>query len=493
MIRVIAFFLCFMLFSMAKAQIGAAATRAALSTTYSEAEILGMFGGQTISRTATLPSGVVFPALLAGAGIYAALDWFYNQARSTGTSLDEWRNLDPIALYISPDRPSCMTADGPHGLDGAPSYGQNGGRDTYFRYNCAYNGIYVLWGCGPFPNDLHSVTGSYPYTTLADAQQEYDHYVQTCTRTARPSLPDWIRGTYPGGVPHPDAVGGINSVIGQWLPSVAMPTPIGAPGVGIMIGQPAPTQPQWDTGCLAGQTAQGNVCVTPDTTCPTGQVRPSPGAACQPETSQCPTGQIRLTPGGSCQPDPGAACPTGQVRPSPGAACQPEVAECPSGQYRPFPSSACQPVQEPCQQGYSRPAPGAACVPDSPPAPIQAPCRDMVAGDGVIGFVVTFFPNVIALTKCMFVPTRDIPGRVSGIASSASTRFPFSIAVQLNTAFVAPASGQPAALPTDGGLFTFDWGWLVPLWQICKTCIGTFIWFSALWYIWGRVNPQVVI
>jgi hypothetical protein len=48
-------------------------------------------------------------------------------------------------------------------------------------------------------------------------------------------------------------------------------------------------------------------------------------------------------------------------------------------------------------------------------------------------------------------------------------------------------------LPTNAGMFTLDWAWLTPLWAICKAAIGSFIWFSALWFIWGKLSPQAVI
>lgn len=90
--RVAALVAVLLLPSIAGAQPGASAVRGAVRT-YSEAEVLRLAGLQNVTKSVRW--GRVIPyvgtAVAAGSLIYAALDWFYDQAKqSTGTALDDW-------------------------------------------------------------------------------------------------------------------------------------------------------------------------------------------------------------------------------------------------------------------------------------------------------------------------------------------------------------------------------------------------------------------
>jgi hypothetical protein len=457
---------------------GAAAVRNAVAQiTHTELQAL-VNGGPPIQKVAQFRGGLAFPVLMTAAAISAFGTWYMQQAQGAfGTpSLDAWRNYGNGTTLPPPPDPG----ESPSSITFSV-----GSTQTHYIKATGGAGSNKLfqWSCGSFSGGVQS---SYQFfiTNENDAFTPYATYVRRCgtSSVAQPSLADWIRGTYtprPGetAVPHPEAAQEMQTLLPSWLPTIDLNSPLFAPGAGIEPGSPAPTSEEYEDGCQSGSNWNGSQCVTADTQgCPAGQIRPSPGAACEPDPAAQP-----------CQP--------GYSRPTPGAACQPDQQPCEPGYSRLYPGGTCQPDQQPCEQGYTRPAPGAACIPETPPAPIQTPCPGMVAGDGVLGFAIAFFPNLSALFRCMFVPTRDIASRASQVAEGAKTRFPFSVAVQLQNAFSGSIgdSSTPQALPTDAGMFTLDWGWLSPLWSLVKSLLGTFIWFSALWFIWGKLHPQAVI
>lgn len=451
-------------FSNASAQVipvvpvGAAQAAAVAMRTYTlaEIEILTSQSGVVRAGTATLRGGYAFPVIVSGALITGALAWFYNQAQnSTNTSLDAWYNWNVGGPLPQPVLVACA----------APTIQERSAVDYFNLYPACQN---PYGDVGTFayrcPNGAISngiLQSQAQYTNY------YNSYVSVCfpNPVARPSLPDWIRGTYtpPAGqtaVPHPDALTGLNTILTGYIPTIPMPTPSGNPSAGISIGAPQPTQDVWEDGCNSGTDWNGTVCLAPD-----------------PLTQPCAVGFYR--------PFAGAVC---EVNPNPEPACG-------TGLYRPYAGAACQAIQPACEAGYSRPNIGGACAlnPVSP-APIATTCEGMTSGDGVVGFVVAFFPNMISLTKCMFVPTRDIPSRVTQLAAYGKTKFPFSVAVQLQSAF-APVvvSGDASVLPTNAGFFTLDWAWLTPLWALIKIAIGSYIHFSVLWFMWGKLSPQVVV
>lgn len=463
--------------SSASAQLsslGAQAAAAIAGRTYSAAEIIAMTEGTAVrAGTATLRGGFAFPVFVGGALITGALTWFYNQAQNaaTGTSLDQWYRWNSAGVCYQGTAGVIPSADYQEVLwcrsDAMPS------GTSQFSFFFIDDGVTVLLtsnSCGGNPWIGVSgipLTGGNTRFARSSLNAAFAYFTANClgAGTPQPSLADWIRGTYTPqvgqtAVPHPDAVGGINGILGTYIPTIPMPTPSGNSSKGITIGSPQPTQDVWDDGCNSGTDWNGTNCSAPD-----------------PLTQPCAVGYYR--------PFVGAVC---EVNPNPEPACG-------AGLYRPYAGAACQAIQAECQTGYSRPNIGAACAPNPvSPAPIATVCDGMTGGDGVVGFVVAFFPNFIAVTKCMFVPTRDIPSRVTQLAAYGKTKFPFSVAAQLQSAF-APVvmAGDASVLPTNAGFFTLDWAWLTPLWALIKIAIGSFIHFSALWFIWGKLSPQVVV
>lgn len=444
--------------------VGAAQAAAVAMRTYTLEEILVLTSqsGTVQAGTATLRGGATFPVFVGAAVVAGALAWLYNQANNAAhPALDAYNNYGQQGAF-----PTGFPAYVTSGCSEIGTSGQLGYKRWCYNGN-AYSYVCVPWG-GASGTDTISDYGDSGGRRTAPEVYAQMQGAQSCmpytfTASARPALSDWIRGTYTPiagqtAVPHPEVIDEINRGIRGYVGTVPMPTPAG--GGGITIGAPSPTQDVWEDGCPSGSDWNGTNCSAPD-----------------PATQPCQAGYYRPFVGGGCV-----------INPNPEPAC-------PSGLYRPYAGATCQVPAQDCAVGYSRPNLGGACAPDPvAPAPIATNCPGMVGGDGVVGFVTTFYPNIVALTKCMFVPTRDIPSRVNQLAAVGKTRFPFSVATQLQAAFVAPTpGGADAVLPTNAGFFTLDWGWLAPFWSLAKLAIGSMIHFSALWFIWGKLNPQVVI
>lgn len=456
--------------------VGAAQAAAVAIRTYTlaEIEILTSQSGAGVVRagTATLRGGAAFPVFVGGALIVGALSWFYNQAQNaTGTSLDDWYRWDSAGRCYQGTAGVIPSVDY-SGVIWCRSDLQTG--TSQFSFFTIEDGAKILFTadyCGGNPwiaaSGIPTVDFSTSRIARASLGAAFSYFTANClgSGTPQPSLSDWIRGTYtpaPGqtAVPHPDAVGGINGILGSYIPTIPMPTPGGNPPKGITIGSPQPSQDVWEDGCPSGSDWNGSNCAAPD-----------------PLTQPCAVGYFR--------PFVGAAC---EVDPNPAPAC-------PSGLYRPYAGAACQVVQQDCAVGYSRPNIGGACALDpASPAPVAVVCPGMVGGDGVVGFVVAFFPNVVALVKCMTVPTRDIPSRVTQLSTIAKTRFPFSVSNSLFLSLNAPAgTAAVPVLPTQMGMFTLPWGSVSSLWLLIKNVLGVFIWFSACWFMFLKITPQATI
>lgn len=369
-------------------------------------------------------AGRVIPFTLASAGIFAALQWGFDQAKiAAGSSLDQWnkyggQGVYDICLYhydfsrqigrmLPNGTASAFYPNGDmEGAKAAYAQGERGGGTWSEVYDC------------PFGNPTDNTSRFWLYRSPA---------------AGKPSLADWIAGTYTPSagqtaVPHPEAAVQLRELVKQKIVADNPQSSDDAAGLGIGIYPPVPPV-QWHAGvpscpsgsifdntvkscvnltCEAGQLINPatNACgvppvctagsrrvgsswsCIPNPTCPNGSSFDTTTNQCRPDEAPCASGQVRDPVTRQCRPPDG--CPTGQIRNS-GGQC--EAVQCPTGQML-------DPVTNLCSDGKPTALPPTPF--DALLAKIGAAITRVVAlGSNKIPFgLASYFPSISAGSGC---------------------------------------------------------------------------------------------
>jgi hypothetical protein len=315
---------------------------------------------QAVTGQFTL-AGRLIPWTVASGGIYAALDWAYQQARmAAGGSLKGWYEWDGGGATIYPITwTGCVPG-------GVPTGGSPDGFPTHWRFQCtSFQVSNISWGCRAAPSFEFREDG------ISDTrlQAAYQEYVQRCTAVPQPSLADWIAGTYtprPGetAVPHPDAGSEAQRLWAEYIEDVNPADASSVPGFQIG-GNPPPNGQEWwtdESSCESGSIYNSTTHQCENVTCESGKlINPATGACETPPP--CPTGQYRSGSSWSCIPNP--SCPSGQRFDSATSACVPDTAACDVGEERDPITNQCRPVDS-CPPGQVET--GGQCRPAECPA-----------------------------------------------------------------------------------------------------------------------------
>ncbi len=531
--------------SLSKAAIGVGIMSAATG------QAMIQTGAQIAVQTGNLVRFGGLVTVAAGA-IPLALNWFYDELkRQTGTSLDDWHRLAGTPSYAAYATKFWFLSAPSFFWEGTQYYAcyqqrshgpQKSGMGTESRF--MGNG-FTSSGCptdsevGYDPSILGNIggcAGSYTWVNYSasgtnnSGQTVQISYALRCNALVQMPLLNWIDGNYvnpdgSSGTPHPDALSAIlQQILPQWLNS--RPLPLSRTQLAPFVTlSPTPNTNQW-LDSISDNTLDsdgdgftdrdeydnnsdlnnssvfpvrcGQNLFSPNTNCNDTINRDTDADGFTDDEELNPQNYSRLQPIPSNPQDPNSrptlrplteACPNPtDVRVN--GQCQPPALTCQAGFS--LVSGRCVPNVCPVGQNLER----GVCVPDTTPdaSAINTPCDAMQGGSGVVGFVVNFFPNLMHLTKCLFIPTVDISSKVSQLQAQTTTKFPFSISAQLNSAFRSPtATASASPLPARAGDIPLDWSPIAPFLQIAKSVIGTFIWFSALWFIVRKITPQVTV
>lgn len=259
-----------LLSGVALAQPGAAAVRGA-ARTYSEAEVLAFARLQDVTKTVRWGRLVPYAgaAVAAGSLIYAALDWFYQEAqRATGTSLDEWSEgvaTGAIAitagarlLYAGESYASYGTAWWFYKPGGVLQSGGEASHNVPFKLSITesdrlevFNDAYAQWCAFYCADGWFAVPNSYLTTGEVIGQSSCGVVVIGANTTARcylvktrQDLGDWIDN-------HPDAGPAARGILNDYLQHQGQQPwwpytyaePYG-PGIGFEV-DPVPNINQW--------------------------------------------------------------------------------------------------------------------------------------------------------------------------------------------------------------------------------------------------------
>lgn len=166
-----------------------------------------------------------------------------------------------------------------------------------------------------------------------------------------------------------------------------------------------------------------------------------------------------------------------------------EDPKCSPGQKLGSDGVTCEEDKDPpkCKEGQKLNADTGKCEEDQEPdGPIEDNCGDLSLSRAK-AHLGHFMRDVV-------FPCGEIKDLIKPITDTLETKFPFSIAVDLNDWFVAPGdSSSASALPTMLGIIPLDWGWLTPLWAIIKTLAGVAMWAWFIYWVIDRFAPRTQI
>lgn len=414
----------------------------------------------TAVRTAETGSftlaGRAIPFTLASAGIFAALQWGFDQAKiAAGSPLDVWNNYTGSGCNAAPFE--------------SPTYGAS------TKVSCIASEQGALYGDCPVGMSCFAWVNNYAWGTCATANRQtfvivqsgdvnaiYAAYVAACQRagTPRPPLSDWIAGTYTPlagqtAVAHPDAAVQLRGLLQDKIVSDNPQSSNDAGSLGISI-YPSVPDIEWHIGvpscaggsiwdnavrscvnltCEAGQLINlaTNSCgvppvcaagsrrvgsswaCTPNPTCPAGSSFDTSTNQCRPDEAPCVGGNVRDPITRQCRPPDG--CPTGQIR-SAGGVC--EAVQCPTGQIL-------DPVTNLCSDGKPTVLPPTPF--DQLLAKIGAAITRIVAlGANKIPFgLASYFPSFSAGSGCdetdIVIPMSTLGSATIPICSNAGVVF----------------------------------------------------------------------
>lgn len=362
-------------------------------------------------------AGRAIPFTLASAGIFAALQWGYDQAKiAAGSPIDIWNNSGRCEIGYNA---AINNINSNTQAQTIIFYREAGNSNNIFstfwvvsnssgqplndaQFQAQLDIDRPAFGGAAYPSGPWTANGSMGATTY-----------RFCKQSSKPSLADWIAGTYPGGVPHPEVIPQIKQLVGEKLVA-DNPQSSNDAGFGIF---PSITDSEWHAGivgCASGSFWDNNVKACVNVTCESGQLlNPETNACGTPPV--CPAGSRRVGSSWACTPNP--TCPAGSSFDTSTNQCRPDEAPCTSGQVRDPLTRQCRPPDG-CPTGQIRNA-GGTCEPVQCPAgQILDPVTNLCSDGKPTDLPPTPFDQLLA----------KIGAAITRVVALGSNKIPFGLA-----------------------------------------------------------------